>query len=197
MALDARVLAITGIAALLTSVVFGLLPALQASRVNLRQTLVDAGSPSIAGGARAAPRAMVAVEVALGVVLLVAAGLLIRTFNHLVRQPPGFDPTHVVTATLSLQDARYRSSEKVNQLFDRSLAKVRELPGVENAAVCLTLPYERALNIGGRWVSAKPGAPPLRLMNLTYVAGPYFETLRIPLVRGRYLEASDTQRRLG
>jgi predicted permease len=192
-ALDGRVLAITGVAALLTSVVFGLLPALQASRVDLRQTLVEAGSPSIAGGARSWPRrVMVAVEVALGVVLLVGAGLLIRTFDHLVGQRPGFDPTHVMTATLSLQDARYQSAEKVNQLFDRSLAKVRELPGVESAAVCLTLPYERALNIGGRWASAKPGAPPLRLMNLTYVAGPYFEALRIPLVRGRYLEDSDT-----
>ncbi|HEX3702464.1 MAG TPA: ABC transporter permease [Vicinamibacterales bacterium] len=192
-ALDARVLLITGAAALLTSVVFGLLPALQASRVNLRQTLVEAGSPSIAGSARSWPRRiMVAVEVALGVVLLVAAGLLIRTFDHLVGQRAGFDATHVMTATLSLQDARYQSAEKVNQLFDRSLERIRSLPGVESASACLTLPYERALNIGGRWVSAKPGAPPLQLMNLTYVAGPYFETLRIPLVRGRYLQESDT-----
>ena len=192
-ALDARVLAITGVAALLTSVVFGLVPALQASRVNPRQTLAESGSPSIAGGARSWPRrVMVAVEVALGVVLLVGAGLLIRTLDHLVGQRPGFDPAHVMTATLSLQDARYQSSVTVNQLFDRSLAKVRELPGVENAAVCLTLPYERALNTGGRWVSAKPDASPLRLMNLTYVAGPYFETLRIPLIRGRYLQDSDT-----
>src|SRR6185437_15011298 len=114
--------------ALLTSVVFGLVPALQASRVNPRQTLAESGSPSIAGGARSWPRrVMVAVEVALGVVLLVGAGLLIRTLDHLVGQRPGFDPAHVMTATLSLQDARYQSSVTVNQLFDRSLAKVREL----------------------------------------------------------------------
>jgi predicted permease len=191
-ALDARILTVTGAAALLTSVVFGLLPALQASRVNLRQTLVESGSPSIAGVARSWPRrVMVAVEVALGVVLLVGAGLLIRTFDHLAGQRPGFDAAHVMTATLSLQDARYQSADTVNRLFDRSLATMRELPGVENAAICLTLPYERALNLRGRWVSAKPGAPAPHLSTLTYVAGPYFETLRIPLVRGRYLEESD------
>ncbi len=191
-ALDARVLTVTGAAALLTSVVFGLLPALQASRVNLRQTLVESGSPSIAGGARSWPRrAMVAVEVALGVVLLVGAGLLIRTFDHLAGQRPGFDAAQVMTATLSLQDARYQSADTVNRLFDRSLATMRELPGVEKAAICLTLPYERALNLGGHWVSAKPGAPALHLSTLTYVAGPYFEALRIPLIRGRYLEESD------
>ena len=191
--LDARVLAVTGVAALLTSLVFGLLPAVHATRVDLRQMLVESGGHAIAGGARSWPRRlMVAVEVALGVVLLVGAGLLIRTVDHLLGQRAGFDGAHVMTATLSLQDARYRSTTRVNELFDRTLARMRELPAIERAAVCLTLPYERALNMGGRWASAKPGAPPMRLMSLTYVAGPYFETLRIPLVRGRYLDESDS-----
>ena len=191
--LDARVLAITGVFALGTSVVFGLFPALQASRVNLRETLVESGSPSIAGVARSWPRrAMVVLEVALGVVLLVGAGLLIRTFDHLMSLRAGFDAANVVTATLSLQDARYQGADKVVQLFDRSVAKMRQIPGVENAAVCLTLPYERALNLGGRWVSATPGAEAFGLMNQTYVTPGYFETLRIPLVRGRLFTDGDT-----
>jgi putative ABC transport system permease protein len=191
--LDARVFAITAAAALLTSLVFGLLPALQASRVNLRQTLVDAGANAIGGAARSWPRrVMVGAEIALGVVLLVGAGLLIRTFDHLMHLRAGFDGTRVMTATLSLQDARYRTPEAVNRLFEQSLAKMRQVSGVESAAVSLTLPYERALNTGGRWVGAKPESPPIQLMNLTYVAGSYFETLRIPLIRGRYLQDADT-----
>ncbi|HYM23169.1 MAG TPA: ADOP family duplicated permease [Vicinamibacterales bacterium] len=191
--LDARVLAISGGAALLTSVVFGLLPAIQASRVDLRQTLVEGGSPSIAGTARSWPRrAMVVVEVALGVVLLVGAGLLVRTFDHLLRLSPGFDGTRVMTATLSLQDARYQTASKVNQLFDQSLARLRNAPGVHAAAVCLTLPYERALNTGGRWVGAKPGSEQIDIFNETYVTPQYFDALRIPVMRGRVFTDADS-----
>jgi predicted permease len=191
--LDARVLAICGGAALGTSVVFGLFPSLQASRVDLRETLVAAGSNAIAGSARSWPRrAMVVAEVALSVMLLVGAGLLIRTFDHLMRQRPGFDDTHLMTASLSLLDARYRSADTVNQLFDRTLERMRAIPGVENAAVSLTLPYERALNTGGnRWIGAKPGERAIEIMNQTYVSPGYFATLRIPLIRGRVFTAAD------
>ena len=116
--LDGRILAITAATALATSVAFGLLPAVQSARVNLRETLVASGSGSIAGAARTWPRrAMVVVEVAMGVVLLVGAGLLIRTLDHLLRRQAGFDGTHVMRATLSLDDARYRTAARVNQLF--------------------------------------------------------------------------------
>ena len=96
-----------------------------------------------------------------------------------------------MTATLSLQDARYQSAASVNRLFEQTIAKMREAPGVENAAVCLTLPYERALNIGGRWADAKAGDG-FGLMNMTYVTPGYFETLRIPIVRGRVFSDADT-----
>jgi len=191
--LDGRVLAISAAAALLTSVVFGLLPAWHATRVDLRETLIQSGSPSIAGAARSWPRrAMVVVEVALGVMLLVGAGLMLRSFDYLMRLRPGFDGTGVMTASLSLQDARYQSAARVNQLFEQTTAKMREIAGVENAAACLTLPYERALNIGGRWVGAKPGKELIGIMNQTYVTPSYFETLRIPVVRGRVFTAADS-----
>jgi predicted permease len=190
--LDARVLAITIAIALSTSVLFGLLPALQISRVNLREMLVESGNPSIAGAARSWPRrAMVVAEMALGVVLLVGAGLLIRTFDHLMRLRAGFDGAHVMTATLSLQDARYQTADKVNQLFDQSLTNMRQVVGVENAAACLTLPYERALNTGGRWVGAERGTESIPIMNLTYVTPGYFEALRIPIARGRVFTEAD------
>jgi predicted permease len=191
--LDMRVVAVTAAAALATSVIFGLLPAVYATRVEPRDTLVEFGNVSIAGTARHWPRRLIVVsEVALSVMLLVGAGLLIRTFDHLTRLRPGFDGTHVMTATLSLQDARYRTSARVNQLVDRTLARMHEIPGVDRAAVALTLPYERALNVSGRWVGAKPGAEQVPLMNLTYVSPEYFEALRVPLVRGRVFTPLDT-----
>jgi len=190
--LDGRVLAATAAIALGTSLVFGVVPALQASRVNLRTALVDAGSASIAGAARSWPRrVLVVAEVALGVVLLVGAGLLIRTVDGLVNLRSGFDATHVMTATLSLQDARYQSADRVNRFFDASLARMREITSVESAAAALTLPYERALNVGGRWVGVEPGADRIPIMNLTYVTPAYFETLRIPVVRGRVFTEAD------
>jgi predicted permease len=187
-ALDLRVLAISSAIALGTSVAFGLLPALQASGVNLRETLSASGSRSIAGAARGWPRrVMVVAEVALGVVLLVGAGLLARSFSYLVNQRAGFDGTHVMTATLSLQDARYQDATHINQLFDRTLDRMRTTPGVEQAAVALTLPYERALNNGFRWTQAGD----THLANMTYVTPGYFETLRVPLLRGRAFTAAD------
>ncbi len=187
--LDARVLAITGGLALLTSVAFGLLPALQASRVDLRRALVESGGTAVAGGARGWPRRlMVTAEVALGVVLLIGAGLLIRSFDYLMRQRPGFESSHVMTATVSLQDARYRTRDSVARLFDDALQRMRAIPGVEDAAAALTLPYERALNEGFRLVG---GTSDQLIFNMTYVTPEYFDTLRVPLVRGRAFTPSD------
>jgi predicted permease len=185
---DGRVLAVSSAVALCTSVVFGIVPALQASRVNLRETLVMSGSASIAGPARGfSRRALVVAEVALCVVLVVGAGLLIRTLESVLRQRPGFDGTHVMTATLSLQDARYQTVDRVNQLFDQTLDRMRQVPGVQQAAVALTLPYERALNSGFRW----PDDSTSRTINVTYVTPAYFDTLRIPLLSGRVFAVAD------
>jgi predicted permease len=187
---DGRVLGITAGLSLLTSVVFGLLPALHASRVDLRSALVESGGTAVAGGARRWPRRiMVTAEIALGVVLLAGAGLLIRSFDYLMGQRPGFDGSHVMTATVSLQDARYRDAGAVARLFDGTLARMRAVPGVERAAVALTLPYERALNNGFRLVG---GSPDQRIFNMTYVTPEFFDALRIPIVRGRAFTAQDT-----
>ncbi|HEY2908308.1 MAG TPA: ABC transporter permease [Vicinamibacterales bacterium] len=189
--LDWRVLLVTGGASLATSLLFGLFPAYQATRINLREALVQSGG-NVAGPASRWPRRlMVVAQVALGVVLLVGAGLMIRTLNHLMNLRAGFDETHVMTASLSLQDARYATADRVNRLFEQTLARLAAVPGVQSAAVCLTLPYERALNVGGRWVSAKPGAEVVPTFNETYVTANYFDTFRIPLVRGRYLNDGD------
>jgi hypothetical protein len=126
--------------------------------------------------------------VALSVVLVTGAGLLIRTLEHLTRLDPGFDGHHVLTATLSLQDARYVTGERINQLFDRTLERIKQTPGVEHAAVALTLPYERALNDTFVVTSADDRR---NLVNLTYVTPEYFEALHVPILRGRTFDATD------
>jgi predicted permease len=188
---DGRVLLVTAAGSLLTCLLFGLFPAWQAGGLNVRSMLVDSGSQAIAGPARRWPaRALVVTEVALGIVLVVGAGLLIRTLTHLTQLPPGFDATNVIAGTVSLQDARYETSERVNGLFTRTLDRIRQTPGVEHAAVALTLPFERALNQNWRF---DPETNVLGgVISLTYVTPEYFSALRIPILRGRVFTDGDT-----
>src|SRR5580704_2385613 len=144
--LDGRVLAFTLFLSLLTSVLFGMLPALTNRNVDLRSSIA---SRSIVGaGSIRLRQGLIAGEVALTVVLLAAAGLLIRTLIHLETMPPGFNPSGVITAKASLDDVRYYEPSNFRKLLNASLATMRQIPGVQNASVGLTLPYERALLSG-------------------------------------------------
>jgi len=189
--LDWRVLAATAGASIAAGILFGLYPALVASRLEIRAALGEAGR-GVAGGRNPWPRRLlVAGEVALGVVLLVGAGLLIRTFAHLSGLNPGFDAHNVITAQLSLQDARYATSESVNRLFEKSLTRMRELPGVESAAVALSLPYERALNTEFQRLDGRHVDKESQITNLFYITPEYFRVLQIGLLRGRVFTAAD------
>ncbi|MGA2735892.1 MAG: ABC transporter permease [Bryobacteraceae bacterium] len=190
--LDWRVLAATACVSIASGILFGVYPALVASRLEIRAALGEAGR-AVAGGRNPWPRRLlVASEVALGVVLLVGAGLLIRTFAHLRSLDPGFDARGVTTAQLSLQDARYATNQSVNRLFEQSLARMRELPGVESAAVTLSLPYERALNDGFQRLDGGHVDTEGQIANLFYVTPEYFRVLRIPVLRGRAFTAADS-----
>lgn len=191
--LDARVLSVAVVLTLLTTILFGLVPAIHATRVDVQAALTEGGTRSVAGGARGWPRRLlVMAEVALGVVLLVAAGLLIRTFVHLQTLSPGFEPRNLIAASASLEDARYEDHARIARLFDDSLARLRRVPGIESAAVSLGLPYERILNMGTQIVG--PGGQPgdLLFSTMTYVSPGYFETLRLPVRRGRSFSERDT-----
>jgi predicted permease len=190
--LDARVLAVTLATAVGTALIFGLVPAVVASRVNVLGSLVEGGTRSVAGGrGRWARRVLVTAEVALGVVLLVSAGLLTRTFVQLKNLSPGFDPVNVVTARVSLQDARYRDPVSVARLFTDSLERIRQYPGVAAAGVTLGLPYTRLLNFGfkpldGRVIPDRPG-----IANVSYITPGYFEALAVSIRAGRNFSDSD------
>jgi putative ABC transport system permease protein len=191
--LDARVLSVTLGLTMLTALLFGLVPAIQATRLDVQAALAEGGTRSVAGGAKGWPRRLLVVaEVALGVVLLVGAGLLIRTFMYLQTLPAGFDPTNVVAVSASLEDARYATHENVETLFARSLERLRALPGVESASISLGLPYERILNMGARLVNGSERSDFI-FSTATYVTPGYFETLRLPLLVGRTFRDSDTK----
>jgi len=189
-AIDARVLAVMLGVGMLTSGLFGLLPAMQASRLDIRSVLMEGGR-GVAGGGRHWHRAaLVAAEVALSLTLLVSAGLLVRTLHYLNGLNPGFDTHNVITAQASLQDARYMTRGAVNRLYTASLERIRRLPGVESAAVALTLPYERPLNDGFHLAEGddRDNHP----TETIYATPGYFETMRVPVIRGRTFLDSDT-----
>jgi predicted permease len=193
--LDLRVLVATAGLSLLSSLLFGLLPALRASDVDLRSAIAATGAPSgrvIGGGVPRWPRRLlVAAEVALGMVLLIAAGLLVRSLVALSQLRPGFEAANVLTAKLSLHDARYRTSRQVARMFEAGLSRIRELPGVEAAAVGLAVPYERWLYMGFRRLDGRHPTGGVQNLVLNYVTADYFATLRIPVLRGRAIGGGD------
>jgi predicted permease len=190
--LDARVLWFVAAAGIGASLFFGLLPALSARRIDVQTTLASGGSRSIAqAGGTGTRYALIVGEVALTVVLLTVAGLLIRTLVYLRTLPPGFNPENVVVAKASLDDARYNDRAGFLKLLDQSTAAMQNIPGVESAAVGLSVPYETALNYSVK-VADGAQAGDEDMTNLVYVTPGYFPTLQIPLRAGRLLAASDT-----
>jgi predicted permease len=186
--LDVRVLAFTLAVTLSTSVLFGALPALATRDVHLRSAMA---SRTAAGGDRVRVRQfLIMSEVALTVVLLAGAGLLIRTLIHLETLPPGFDASGVMIAKASLDDVRYHDPAAVLKLYRESTAAMRQIPGVEQAAAGLSVPYERAINNAfmlrdGRDAGHQIGSDEV------YVTPGYFEALRMPVAIGRPFRESD------
>lgn len=186
--LDVRVAVIMLGVGLFTALLFGLFPALEATSVDLRSALAEAGR-SAAGSRRLWKRqALVFVEVALGFVLIAGAGLLLRSLTNLMDANPGFDPNHVMTASVSLQDVRYQTATAGARLFRETLQRIRRIPGVESAAVALTLPDQRPLYMPVQQIS---GSPRGRVTGLAYATPGLFATLRIPILRGRVFTPSD------
>ncbi len=190
--LNARVLLMTLGISVATSIVLGLLPALEASRVDIRSVLVEGGRGTPGHGHRRLRQILVAGEIALGMVLLASAGLLIRTLAYLEGLDPGFDPHHILVTQLSLQDARYQTSARVDSLLRKSLEQIRALPGVESAAVGLTLPYERPLNEGVRILDGPNKTADYMITEAVFVTPGYFETLRMKVIGGRTFADRDS-----
>ena len=169
LAIDGRVLCFTLSMSLLTSLFFGALPAIRARRVDVRSSVAH-GSYGVAAGSSRIRQILIAGEVCLTVVLLFSAGLLIRTLIHLETLPAGFDAHNVMTAKLSLDDARYHDPATFRSLLDRSLEAMLRIPGVEDAAVGLSVLRAAASTTACNWwrdrfrasrlAPHSPGSPP-------------------------------------
>jgi predicted permease len=188
-ALDGRVLLFTLAISIGTSLLFGMLPALAVLRMDPAMVL---GQRTVAGTrGRRARQLLIVVEVALTVVLLAGSGLLIRSLIHLQTLPPGFDPNGVLTAQASLDQADYHDPARFTTLMQQSVAAMQRMPGVMQAAVGLSLPYERGLNDG---VMVKDGkqAGQRSMTSEIYITPDYFNALGIPLRDGRAFTDGDT-----
>jgi predicted permease len=190
--IDNGVLLFALIATLATTILIGILPALEVRRAEIRPSLAAAASRAgTRGGNSRIRQTLIAGEVMLTVVLLACAGLLVRTLAHLQTLPPGFDATNVMSAQVSLDDARYHSAESFQRLLQQSIAAMKEIPGVESAAVGLNLPFERGLNDGFRLADGSEDKEG-HMASSAYVTPEYFQVLHIPMLFGRTFSDSDT-----
>jgi len=192
---SAPVFAFTFLISAATGILFGLIPAIQASRTDPRQGLHEGGRTATGSGRSSRLRnALVVSEVSLACVLLIGAGLMLRSLLNLLHLDPGFKQEHVLTASLSLPEAQYKTSVMTSQFFDELTTKLSSLPGVESAGAGTDLPWtgydeNTSLNVEG-----KQPAPHEEFHARYHSATPdYFRALGVPLLSGRFFTKADNK----
>jgi putative ABC transport system permease protein len=191
--MDGRVLFFSLATSLLTGLVFGIFPALKLTRTNVNTTLRDAGRGVSAGHGRVQVKnLLVATQVAVSLVLLIGAGLLVRSFGRLLLADPGFDPHNVLTMNVSLPTVKYAEPGKQIAFFDELLRRVSAQPGVESAAISAALPLSWK-RITPMLPEGEPEVPlPLRpFISVEAISPQWFRTMRVPLKAGRELTDAD------
>jgi len=193
--LDWRMLVFLLGISLLTAALFGLIPAVRASRFDVNAALKESSGRSGTGLKHTRIRGLLVIgEIALAVVLLAGAALMIRTFAGLRAANIGIDPTHVLTMRTSTSGDRYSTTAPVTSMVEQATDRIQALPGVQVAACSLLLPLEgeidlpfaiegRQPQLSGKWEGDE---------QWRFVSPGYFEALRIPLLRGRYFTRTDT-----
>jgi putative ABC transport system permease protein len=198
--LDSYVLGFTVLVSLLTGVIFGLVPALQASMFKPNETLKEGGRDSSSGNRGNRMRALLVIaEVAVSLVLLIGAGLLINSFLRLRSVDPGFDSSNLLTMRIVLPDLKYKEQERRSAFYTDLIQKVEALPGVKSAAVTTNLPLYRQGNSTGIEIEGRPAPPPgQEIIITTRVISPkYLTTMGIPLLKGRQFGPEETAKMPG
>jgi predicted permease len=192
--LDGSVLLFTLMASLATGIVFGLFPALQASRTDLAGTIKEGGRGTPGGQSNRSRELLVVSEVALSVVLLAGAALMLKSLAQLQREELGFEPEGILTARMTLPEGRYPDSESLAQFSRDLLREVRNIPGVISAGMAMGTPFG-----GGRATltydveGILPEGGDEFESELQAVSSEYFPTLGVPLLAGRWIEAADEE----
>jgi putative ABC transport system permease protein len=191
---DTSVLLFTLAVSMLTGLLFGLAPALQASRLELNETLKEGGRGT-SGGIRhnRVRSALVVCEVALSLVLLVGAGLLIKSFNRLQQAGLGLESENLLTMRVSLPPAKYGDTQKQSDFFKQTLDRIRRLPGVEAAGAVSTLPLTANYSATDFLIEGRPVPQPGEeiISGSAIASADYFRALGIRIIEGREFTAAD------
>ena len=190
--LDWVVLAFTMVISLGTGFLFGLFPALQASKSDTAETLKEGGRGTSSGVARHRVRSgLVIAEVSMALVLLVGAGLMLRSFTQILNADPGFKSEKILTASFSLPQAKYNDNAKVRQFIEQVIQRVQAIPGVDSAATTLPLlgGWQNGFVAEGQ-PEPQPGQMPST--DVTRITPDYFRTMQMPILKGRAFTEQDT-----
>jgi putative ABC transport system permease protein len=189
---DVRVFGFTLVVSLLTGIIFGLIPALQASRTDLNETLKEGGRSSGGDSHNRFRGLLVVSEIALALLLLAGAGLMLRSFNRLMSVDPGLDPKNVLTVNVLLPRSKYQPPQQA-AFFQQLLERLRALPGVQSAGAVYPLPLSGAEEGMGFGIEGRPPATPGERRNAgpRWVSPDYFKALKIQLLKGRIFTEGD------
>lgn len=193
-ATDTRVLLFTVIISMATGILCGIVPAIQSSGAALSEIIKD-GAKGVTGfGSRKTLNALVTAEVALSLVLLIGAGLTMKSFVRLLEINPGFDPDQVITTSIFLSGEKYSGDQPQAAFFKEAVERISALPNVKSVAATSGLPLSGAENAGSFVIEGKPAPRPTEtpLVDRRVITPDYFLTMGIPLLKGRsFTEADD------
>jgi predicted permease len=189
--LDGRVLAFSMVLSVGTAFLFGLLPAIRASRIDLQASLHGDGRKTAHAPASLSRRLLVGADVAMAVVLLIGAGLMIKSVGKLLGVHPGFEADHVLTMQISMVGTAYAKDEAVAMKTEQMVARLKALPGVEAAAAAGQIPLGGNGDTWGFHIEGRPSGPEDPSVERYSVTPEYFSVMRIPLHRGRLFTDAD------
>lgn len=193
--IDKNVIAFTAFASLLTAVLFGLLPAFRSSRVDVATAMKQSRWETSSGGSYRLRSVLVISELALSVLLLIGAGLLMKSFWQLEHVYPGFQPDNVLGMRISVAQSQYPDSRQRAVLYQEMVDRIRAIPGVEDAAAINDLPFSGSRTTTSFDIDGLPATPgESRNADRRVVSSAYFRVMRIPLLEGRTFEEADNRR---
>ena len=191
--LDWRVFAYAFGAALMTGIIVGIVPALRASRGNL-STILHGGGRGVVGGKHRLRNALVVAQVGGSLMLLIIAGLFLRSLGEVQKTDLGFEPTHLLNVAMDPNEIGYKDAQG-REFYRTLLDRVRALPGVESATIASAAPMSYYGNVDGINIEGyepPAGQPPIPVMGFNQISTDYLKTMGIPLVRGRTITEADT-----
>jgi len=191
--LDGRVLLFAAAASILTGLLAGAIPALRAGRTDLNETLKEGGRSDAPGAGLFTRRALIVAEVALSLMLLMGAGVMLRSLHALRNVDAGINADHVLKMEINLPDTHYGTPQQKRTFYDQLLERVRALPGVQSAGLADTLPVTGGGSVQPLVVEGRPELKPSEQPTVAVrdVSAGYFKTMGIPILKGRDVSPTD------